>query len=195
MIIKLIQSIRDYTNFSEQSFRDDVSIQMFQKEFVNVNDQFVDFFFKLDGCVNRHAPLKKLTNKEFKLKQKPWITSKILKMIAIKNKLFNRKKRQPNNDNIKRLYNIFRNRVNRELIKSKKEYYSQYFDENKTNSKKIWEGIRSIININKSKFKCISRLNVNDKEINNPKEIVETINDFFVNVGPNTEKSIPQILL
>ena len=183
---------RDYTNFSDKSFRDDVSIQSFKKEFENVNDQFVDFFFKLDGCVNRHAPLKKLTNKEFKLKQKPWISSQILKMISIKNKLFNRRKRQPNNENIKKLYNIFRNRVNRELIKSKKDYYSQYFDENKTNSKKIWEGIRSIININKSKYKCISRLNVNDKEINNPKEIVETINDFFVNVGPNTEKSIPR---
>ena len=83
---------RDYTNFSEQSFRDDVSIQTFTKKFVNVNDHFVDFYFKLDGCVNRHAPLKKLTKKEIKLKQKPWLTSNILKMIAIKNKLFNRKK-------------------------------------------------------------------------------------------------------
>ena len=41
-------------------------------------------------------------------------------MIKIKNKLFNRKKRQPNNANVKKLYNIFRNRVNRELIKIEK---------------------------------------------------------------------------
>ena len=113
-------------------------------------------------------------------------------MINIKNKLFNRKKRQPNNENIKLLYNIFRNRVNRELKKSKKDYYSQYFEENKNNSKKTWEGIRSIININKTKFKCISQLNVNDKVIDNPKEIAETLNDFFVNIGPNTEKNIPR---
>ena len=113
-------------------------------------------------------------------------------MINIKNKLFNRKKRQPNNMNIRILYNIFRNRVNRELKNSKKEYYSQYFEDNKKNSKKTWEGIRSIININKSKFKSISQLNVNGKVIDNPTEIVETFNDFFVNVGPNTEKIIPQ---
>ena len=113
-------------------------------------------------------------------------------MITIKNKLFNRKKRQPNNDNIKKLYNLFRNRVNRELNKSKKEYYSQYFEDNKTNSKKTWEGIRAIININKSKFKCTTQLNVYDKIIDNPKEIVESFNDFFVNVGPNTEKNIPR---
>ena len=183
---------RDYTNFSEQSFRDDVSIQNFNNQNNDVNKQFADFFFKLEGCVNRHAPLKKLTSKESKLSQKPWISSNILKMITIKNKLFNRKKRQPNNDNIKILYNIFRNRVNRELNKSKKEYYSQYFEDNKTNSKKTWEGIRAIININKSKFKCITQLNVNDKIIDNPKEIVESLNDFFVNVGPNTEKNIPR---
>ena len=122
---------RDYTNFSEQSFRDDVSIQNFNNDLANVDEQFDDFFFKLEGCVNRHAPLKKLTNKEIKLKQKPWISSIILKMITIKNKLFNRKKRQPNNENIKILYNIFRNRVNRELNKSKKDYYSQYFEDNK----------------------------------------------------------------
>ena len=108
---------RDYSNFSENSFRDDVSIQNFNNQLNDVNEQFSDFYFKLEGCVERHAPLKKLTLKEIKLKQKPWITSDLCKMIKIKNKLFNRKKRQPDNENVKLLYNIFRNRVNRDLIK------------------------------------------------------------------------------
>ena len=182
---------RDYSKFSEQSFRDDVSIQTFNNDSTDVNVQFNDFYYKLIGCVERHAPLKKSTPKEIKLDQKPWITNNLLKMIKIKNKLFFRKKRQPNNENVKLLYNIFRNRVNRELKKSKKEYYSQYFEDNYNNSKKIWEGIRSIININKSKSTCINQLNVNEKIIDNPKNIVEALNNFFVNVGPNTEKSIP----
>ena len=37
----------------------------------------------------------------------------------------------------------------------------------------------------------ITQLNVNKKIINNPKEIVEEVNNYFVNVGSNTEKSIP----
>ena len=113
-------------------------------------------------------------------------------MIKIKNKLFYRKKRQPNNDKINKLYNIFRNRVNRELIKSKKDYYSEYFKENKNNSKKIWEGIKSIININNPKSNFIRELKINETIIDNPNEIVETLNDFFVNIGSNTEKSIPR---
>ena len=47
---------------------------------------------RLKGCVERHAPLKKLTSKEIKLKHKPWITVDINKMIKIKNKLFQHKK-------------------------------------------------------------------------------------------------------
>ena len=112
-------------------------------------------------------------------------------MIKIKNKLFNRKKRQPNNDNIKRLYNIFRNRVNRELIKSKKNYYTKFLEDNNNNSRKIWEGIKSIINIKNSKGTSISQLKINEKLIDNTKEIVENVNDFFVNIGPNTENDIP----
>ena len=181
---------RDYSKFSEDSFRDDVSIQVFNN-FENINDQFQDFFNKLQGCVDRHAPIKKLTPKEVKLLQKPWISNDLNKMIKIKNKLFYRKKRQPKNIAVKLLYNKFRNRVNRELKKSKIEYYSQYFEDNSNNSKKLWEGIKSIINTNNTKFSNINQLNINNKKIDNPKEIVEAFNDFFVNVVPNTEKSVP----
>ena len=182
---------RNYSTFSEESFRDDVSIQNFDNRIADVNNQFLDFYLKLQGCVDRHAPLKKLTPKEIKLEQKPWISNELIKMITIKNKLFNRKKRQPNNDNIKRLYNIFRNRVNRELIKSKKNYYTKFFEDNNNNSRKIWEGIKSIINIKNTKGTSITQLKVNEKIIDNPKEIVEKVNDFFVNIGPNTENDIP----
>ena len=127
---------RDYSKFSKESFRDDVSIQNFDNHFEDVNDKFNDFYFKLGGCVERHAPLTKLTPKEIKLESKPWITSELNKMIKIRNKLFQRKKRQPNNENNKRLYNLFRNRVTRELRKSKKSYYNEFFKTNTNNIKK-----------------------------------------------------------
>ena len=182
---------RDYSTFSEKSFRDDVSIQNFNNQLNDVNEQFQDFYFKLQGCVDRQVPIKKLTLKEIKLKQKPWITNDLIKMIKVKNKLFNRKKRQPKNDEIKRLYKLFRNRVNRELIKSKKNYYTNFFEDNNNNSKKIWEGIKSIINIKNQKSSSISQLKLNDKIIDDPKEIAESVNNFFVNIGPSTENNIP----
>ena len=188
---KITMYKRNYSNFSEDSFRDDVSIQNFDNNFEDVNDQFKDFYLRLKGCIDRHAPLKKLTPKEVKLNHKPWISVDINKMIKIKNKLFHRKKRQPNNLEIKRLYNLFRNRVNRELKKAKRNYYTKYFEVNSNNIKKTWEGIRSIINIKATKQSTISQIKVNNKVIKNQKEIVETLNNFFVNVGPNTDRNIP----
>ena len=106
---------RDYSKFSNESFSDDVSIQTWNYAHENVDAAFKDFYTKLEGSVSRQALLKKLSPKEIKLKTKPWLSTDILKMIPIRNKIFARKKRQPNNMNCKRLYNLFRNRVNREL--------------------------------------------------------------------------------
>ena len=64
--------------------------------------------------------MKKLTPKEIMTKNKPWLTTELFKMIKVRNKIFARKKRQPEIENCKRLYNLLRNGVNKELKKSKK---------------------------------------------------------------------------
>ena len=103
----------------------DVSIQ-------NWNYDQCFFFWRLEGCVDRHVPIKKLNYREIKLQVKPLITPKLSKMIKINNKMFERKKRQPLNENVKLLYSIFRNR---ELKKSKESYYETYFEEHSNNIK------------------------------------------------------------
>ena len=75
-------------------------------------------------------------------------------MIKIRNKVFARKKRQPNNENCKRLYNLLRNRVNRDLKKSKQQYYTDYFNEHVNDIKKTWVGI-------KKNCKCKEKLKEN----------------------------------
>ena len=138
---------RDYANFSSESFRDDISIQNWNNRYDNINDQFNDFHWRLDECVNRHAPFKKLSPGEIKLKCKPWISSKITEMIKVRNKLFVRKKRQPKNAGVCELFKKFRNRINREILKSKKDYFAKYFSDYSNNIKKTWQDIREIINI------------------------------------------------
>ena len=83
---------RDFSKYSANDFYDDVSIQNWNYELNDSSDLFCDFFWKLKGSTDRHAPLKKLNAKEVKLKSKPWITAELSKMIRIKNKLFQRKK-------------------------------------------------------------------------------------------------------
>ena len=83
---------RDFSKYSESDFRDDVSIQSWNSSNTDSSYLFNDFYLKLKGCTDRHAPIRKLNAKEVKLRSKPWISSELAKMINIKNKLFERKK-------------------------------------------------------------------------------------------------------
>ena len=83
---------RDYSKFSSNDCIDDVSIQTWEYDLDNPSDLFNDFYWRLEGCVDRHAPIKKLKPKEIKMKAKPWITPELCHMIKTKNKLFERKK-------------------------------------------------------------------------------------------------------
>ena len=113
-----------------------LSIQRWNYSYDNVNDSFKDFYMRLNGVVDRHSPMKKLKPKEIKLKSKPWLTGSILEDIQQRDKAFRRMKRQPMNYEWKTKYNQLRNKVNREIRKSKKEHYSNYFKEHWNNSKK-----------------------------------------------------------
>ena len=54
---------RSYENWNEQSFLDDLSIQNWSTNQENVNDSYKDFIWRLKGCIDRHAPLKKIEPK------------------------------------------------------------------------------------------------------------------------------------
>ena len=54
------------------------------------------------------------------------------------------------------------------------------------------DGIRSIINTKEKNLNNITQLKVKEEIINNPKKIVEEINNVFINVGPITEQTIPK---
>ena len=54
-----------------------------------------------------------------------------------------------------------------------------------------WEGIKKIINVKKTNK--TSQLNIGGVIIDNDKQIATNFNNFFVNVGPSTEKSIPKV--
>ena len=49
------------------------------------------------------------------------------------------------------------------------------------------------MNIKNSVNPKIAQLKINGKVIDKPKQIVNKLNDYFVNVGPNTEKIVPKV--
>ncbi len=184
---------RDYSNFSDDRYRDDVSIQRWMSNCVDPNILMSDFVWRLDGCTERHAPTKKLSQKDIKLRLKPWITNEIRKLMRIRDRLFARKKREPANVTVLNAYKRVRNKVKNEILKSKRKYHKSYFEKHNNDMKKTWEGIRKLVNVKKTTDFSISQLNVKGKIIDDPVSIANNFNNFFANVGPDTEKSVPKV--
>ena len=63
-----------------------------------------------------------------------------------------------------------------------------FFEENKSNVKKTWEGIRNIINISKKDCIIPTHLLYKKQIINGKEEVAESFNEFFVNIGNAVEE-------
>ena len=134
----------------------------------DVNAKFTFFHNQLSKCVRRHVPLTKVSQKALSFRDKPWITLKIQRMMAKRDKYLNKFHKTPNLDT-EYLYKKFRNKVVFEIRKSRNDYYNNYFNTrknnmkklwsgitHKNNMKKLWSGIRSIINVSSKSEYCIT---------------------------------------
>ena len=185
----------DYTNFAEEKFVYDYSNidwSSLNDQSLSVDHHFDNFYAKTSSCVDSHVPKKKVTKRELKLRTKPWINADIQKLMHYRDKYFQKMKSNPSANN-KYLYHKFRNRVVSEQRRGKFKYFKNYFEKHKTNMKMLWTGIKSIINVKaKNQISLISHLTDNGSCVHDPVKMASIFNKFFVNVGPNIDKSIPR---
>lgn len=81
-------------------------------------------------------------------------------------------------------YKIYKNKLVSIIRISKKDYYHTLLNKYKSNTKKTWEVLNSIIKTNRGKVDYPNYF-VNDESgiINKVNDIVNTFNEYFVNVG------------
>ena len=141
------------------------------------------------------APINKMTRKEIGLQERPWINHDILVAMSERNKLHKKNLLEKNHILRQEMYVIYkakRNLVTSKLRKAKKEYFNAFFQENQNNIKETWKGIRNLINVSKKSTNSINKLVDNGKEVTNPIEMADIMNNFYVNIGKNVEKKIPK---
>ena len=76
------------------------------------------------------------------------------------------------------------------LRESKENYYGKYFEDNKLNLRKIWNGIKEIINLkksNKSQPRCIK---INEIYMTNQNEIAKIFNEHFTTIVEKRDSKI-----
>ena len=120
---------------------------------------------------------------------KPWLSAALKQSIKEKNKLYVIQKKQ--NDKEKVIYyKKYRNKLNQLIRSAERKHYHDLLIEHKSNIKKSWQIIKSVIN--KRKYKLPSKkFHCNGSIIDDGNMISNKFNDFFVNVRQNLAKSIP----
>ena len=154
----------------------------------NAYNEFLRIFLRL---YNEGFPKQKI-----KIKQKsfnsPWMTKGLVKSSKKKQKLCEKflKNRNPEKELNYKQYKTFFESLKK---KSKKSYYSDLIDSCKYNIKKTWDVMKEIVgNKSVTNAPLPNFITVKNREIFDKKEITETFNSYFVNVGPNLVASIPE---
>ena len=183
---------RDTKHFNKENFLYDFlyvnwekTIQINKKD---VNRSFNNFMDKINTILDKHLPYKKVSNKDLKNKYKPWINNEIIDSINKKNKLFN--KYVNCKDAVRRNalftdYKLHKNKLLQDTRNSKKAFFQNYFTKNGKNVKKIWDGIKQIINVKSKRMDQPSCLIDGNSTLTDPTEIANTFNNYFSSIADN----------
>ena len=109
-----------YSSFNMDSFITDftnMDITYIEAD-TNVDNKYQKFFQEINLLLGNHVPIKRCTKKESRFKLKPYINTKIKKMMRICDSILRKLKRNRSENNLK-LYRKFRTRVTAEITTSK----------------------------------------------------------------------------
>ena len=133
-------------------------------------------------------PKRKITKKEFKQEYKPWVTRGILTSIRRKDKLlkkFIRTKNHIRKQIIHNEYKTLRNQIIYLTRKSKHNFYQNSFNKNNTNLRKVWQGIKEIINIKeKHNYSPVCVMENNDL-VTDSTDVSNSFNKYCPSIAEN----------
>ena len=189
---------RDWSKFDRENFILDyfsvdweVLLKIDEKNVGNSTKMYLD---RINMLLDTYAPLKRINKYKLKFKSKPWITLGLQKSISAKNKLlknFINKKDPVLKEEFHTKYKIYRNLLSTLTKKSKQAYYEKYFERNWNNTKTIWKGIKSLINLKTATSHVRTVLSLdNGDAITNPYDIANNFNNYFASIAETTKKSI-----
>ena len=152
----------------------------------DVNEGFTQFSVTMQESYDKNIPQRICKPKS---KDKPWISKGLLYSIRRKNKLYAVYLKYKTTASHS-FYRRYKNKLSHILKVAEKMYYKEKLEGNKNNLVNMWKVLKTIVN----KKKCYgnqSEFKIEDKVINDPKEIVNRMNNFFVQIGASIQDNIP----
>ena len=183
---------RDYKHFSKEAYINDmqnINWNSLLSTTGDLNQSTVNIINVIQDLVNKHVPLKQASLSKKKQLIKPWITDGILKSIKTKQKMYRTHFHSNNIEKVNQ-YKRYSNKLNKVKLESKNYYYNTQFAKCKNNMKATWKLIGSIIKRKTKGQIHPTKITINNKIYTAKQDIVNQLNQYFVNVGPNLANSI-----
>ncbi|XP_065654536.1 uncharacterized protein LOC136081167 [Hydra vulgaris] len=123
-----------------------------------------------------------------------WVNKDLRKSSKVKQKLCIKYLKKPTPEN-KIIYKNYAKSFESQRKKFKKRYYYDLLEKYKHNSKCTWQIISQITGNSKLKLCSVSNaIKVDGVFLYEPKQITRELNKYFVSVGPNLAKNIPNMI-
>ena len=189
---------RSFRNFDNNAFLEVLNKINWKNVFGTTTcpNLLMDLFLNtLNEVLDLMAPIKLLTKKEINSNSKPWITKGILTSMKVRDKIYKKflSGKSPDTKNFHlNKYKQYRNLIVTLIRVSKKNHYQYFFEQNKTNIKNTWNGVKELISLNKKqKFTPHKLILDNKRTAKTPKSIAEAFNDYFASIGKSLDQKIP----
>jgi len=145
------------------------------------------------SLVNKYMPMSKLSRKETRFHNKPWITTAIKKSIAQKDKMHISAKKTGDQKKWED-YKKYRNILTRTKAKAYESYYYQKVQEYGQDKAKTWRLINEIARRKKNKRSSVDCIvDKNGEKHRNKKNIANCFNGHFSTVGKCMDEEINQL--
>ncbi|MEL6989783.1 MAG: hypothetical protein AAGK97_18390, partial [Bacteroidota bacterium] len=125
-----------------------------------------------------------------KPKKNPWITNRLKNLSKKRDFLYKALAKRKDAASLER-FKTFKRKFEKELRNAKRNFYRKKFYQNIGDSRQTFRTLNEVLG-NKARNKStMSRILVSGSEILCPKEIAESMNNYFINIGVQVSSAIP----
>ena len=151
---------------------------VFVEENVNIIcNNFVNTYLRIFYASFPFVRLKNLQN------SKPWLT-KGIKISCLNKRRLYLNYRNSTNPNLKKHYKRYCQILSRVIMAAKRLHYSKLISHSANKQKTTWNIIKTLTNNNKTS-NITTPININDKSLTNPIDVVNAFNTYFTSVADN----------
>lgn len=181
-----MKTYRDISTRTLEDFRERLLLINWSEitALTDVNNAYDKFLQIFKQCYYASFPVKAYHG--CKRARKPLVTRDLLKLINVRNRMFEAFLKTRNNETLQE-FKCFRNKLNKAISKAKEEYFITIFDNDcLLKSDVVWKKINNLLN-RKPVSDAVDCMVV-DNVLLSGKTLSNSFNDFFVQIG-NTDTS------